>query len=584
MKPQLMIKESEFLEVLKKGYNESKKNLTIIGHCRLTTDGSYAEYENNHPIETNSFVGVHNGIVLNAVKLSGFKTTVATSKEQLLALNDTLLFFKKINELQSQIKHLPKAISTAYSLIEGSASIGLLDKSGNIILATNTGSLYYSSDENSNEFLFASESNFLKLFKDKSGLFQNSPITQLKPGTGIGVSKKAQLFEFSEEISNPQVKLESHRSLHNIEIRSTPNDLKRCKRCILPETYPFISFDDKGVCNFCNRFVSQKYYGEEKLEEYLAPYRSKDGSPDCLIGLSGGRDSCYGIYTLVKQFGMHPITYTYDWGLTTDTSRRNQSKLCAKLGLEHVIRAADIQKKRRNIQQNISAWLRKPELGMVPLFMAGDKDFYQLGRTLRKQLRVPLTVFCSGHLLEQREFFVGFCGVNENVTSTARTYDYNLQAKAKLAFYYISQYVKNPFYINESFLDSVRSYFTTFLFKDDFLYLFEFLPWNEKEIEAVLKKEMDWEADKSYGKNQWRMGDGQTAFTNYIYYQLAGFTEFDNFRSNQIREGLISREEAVELVKEDNKPKIETLQYFSYLVGFNLDTVLAKINILPKLY
>ena len=157
-------------------------------------------------------------------------------------------------------------------------------------------------------------------------------------------------------------------------------------------------------------------------------------------------------------------------------------------------------------------------------------------------------------------------------------------AKVQLAFFYISQYIKNPFYINKSFFDSIRSFFTTFLFKDDFLYLYEYLPWDEKEIESVLKREFDWEIDKSYGKNQWRMGDGQTAFTNFIYFTLAGFTEFDNFRSNQIREGLITREEAIELVRGDNRPKIETLQYFSYLIGFNLDEVLARINTIPKLY
>ena len=44
---------------------------------------------------------------------------------------------------------------------------------------------------------------------------------------------------------------------------------------------------------------------------------------------------------------MNPIAFTYDWGLTTDTSRVNQSKLCGKLGIEHIIRSADISKKKK---------------------------------------------------------------------------------------------------------------------------------------------------------------------------------------------------------------------------------------------
>jgi hypothetical protein len=223
-------------------------------------------------------------------------------------------------------------------------------------------------------------------------------------------------------------------------------------------------------------------------------------------------------------------------------------------------------------------------MGMVPLFMSGDKDFYQYGRTLRKQLNLELTVFCAGHLLEQSEYFVGFCGVNQNVASTSRTYSYNTIAKLQLALYYVGQFLRNPSYINESFFDSIRSFFTTFLFKDDYLYLFEYLPWEEKAIEALLKKEYDWESDDNFGKNQWRMGDGQSAFINYIWFTVAGFSEFDNFRSNQIREGILIREQALELSIQDNRPRIETLQYFSYLVGFNLDAVLAEINSIPKLY
>ena len=105
-----------------------------------------------------------------------------------------------------------------------------------------------------------------------------------------------------------------------------------------------------------------------------------------------------------------------------------------------------------------------------------------------------------------------------------------------------------------------------------------------KKMEELLKREYDWQDYKDYGPNQWRMGDGQTAFTNYIFHAVAGFSEFDNFRSNQVREGLISRDQALRLAEMDNQPKYEVLRYFSYLVGFNLDEVLAKIEAIPKLY
>ena len=50
-------------------------------------------------------------------------------------------------------------------------------------------------------------------------------------------------------------------------------------------------------------------------------------------------------------------------------------------------------------------------------------------------------------------------------------------------------------------------------------------------------------------KKSMGMGDGQTAFNNFVYYTLAGFSEYDNFRSNQIREGLITRKEGLSFVR-----------------------------------
>ncbi|MBI4365767.1 MAG: hypothetical protein HY543_03010 [Deltaproteobacteria bacterium] len=338
------------------------------------------------------------------------------------------------------------------------------------------------------------------------------------------------------------------------------------------------------MCNYCRDYTPQVPFGRAALERELAKYRSKDGRPDCLVGLSGGRDSSYGLHVLVKEFGMHPIAYTYDWALCTDLARRTQALICGKLGVEHVIRAADIHTKRRYIRKNIYAWLKRPELGMVPLFMAGDKPFYYYGRKLRRELGIRFTVFCAGQQLEQMEFKAGFCGINQSLENNTKLYHFGRWNKVRLAAWYSKQYLTNPRYLNESVWDSIFSFYCSFINKDDYLYLYYYLPWNERTIESTLREEYGWEADAKYGSNQWRMGDGQTAFINYIYYTVAGFSEFDNFRSNQIREGLLTRDAAMRLVAADNMPRLEMLQDFAQLIGFNLEEVLLKINAVPKLY
>ena len=97
------------------------------------------------------------------------------------------------------------------------------------------------------------------------------------------------------------------------------------------------------------------------------------------------------------------------------------------------------------------------------------------------------------------------------------------------------------------------------------------------EINIILENEYSFLKDLKYGKNQWRVGDGQTAFTNFIYYTLGGFSEFDNYRSNQVREGYITRDEAILLAKEDNNPRIETIDNFCKIIGLNTEEILGKI-------
>ena len=150
--------------------------------------------------------------------------------------------------------------------------------------------------------------------------------------------------------------------------------------------------------------------------------------------------------------------------------------------------------------------------------------------------------------------------------------------------FYSSQFLLNPYYINSALWDNFSGYLNAFIKKENFLHFYNYIKWDEKKIIDVLNKEYNWESDISYGKNQWRMGDGQTAFINYIYYTVAGFSEFDNFRSNQICEDLLTRDEALKLASEDNRIRYDTLKNFSEVIGLNLEDVLTQIDCIPKLY
>lgn len=591
-------KTQEISSMIEKAYSSNEGALAAIGHCRLTTHGSSSVESNHQPTYEGHVIGVLNGIITNAHDLlpEELKTNKSlVSFESALMENDTRTLFRLINKNLEQTSNLEKAVSQTYGKIQGSASIGIfLDNQDLLALATNTGSLYYIYSQKLGILIFTSERSILNDFLKHTVLFESyremiaKEIKQLLPSHGLITPfslSNPRHFHFGEsgknvEASNLNV-LKEKNKVRLLRV-NTELSLKRCTRCIIPHTYPFVEFDDQGVCNYCRIHRKEQVHGEETLLRLLEKYRSKDGSPDCLVGLSGGRDSCYGLHLLKKKYGMNPLAYTFDWGLTTDTARRNQSQICSALGVEHIIRSPDIGKKRGYVRQNIEAWLHNPELGMVPLFMAGDKEFYHYGRQLRQENNIGLTIFCAGQSLEDMNFKVGFTGVD--TAGKIRLYGYNSLTKFRVALWYFTQYLKNPRYFNKSLFDSFRMFLVSFVNKDDFIYLFEYIKWEESKIEKVLSEEYGWIGDQKFGKHHWRMGDGQTAFINYCYYSIAGFTEFDQFRSNQIREGLISRKEALELVREDNQIKHESLEYFGQVIGLNMDIVMREIDNFPKLF
>lgn len=547
--------------------------LTVLGHCRLVTNGAQTTPENNQPIVGEHTIGLHNGVVVNHAALWEQLTDDPPVE------SDTAVVVRLVDAEADASGDLVAAVSRAFDQLQGTASVALLrDDAGVLLLATNNGSLHVAHVDGF--FVFTSERHSLAEFLRSRGRSAEG-IRRLEPGEAAVVSlDDAAMHPFAlAERGRPSAPLDG--SPIALRDMGTPQgNLRRCTRCILPSTYPFIRFDAQGVCNYCRDHRPPDLAGPDALEAELARHRRDDGRPDCIVALSGGRDSSYGLHLLKREYGMNPVAYSYDWGMVTDIARRNASRMCAQLEVEHILRAADIPSKRRYMRKNILAWLRRPHLGMIPLFMAGDKYFYGIGRQLRKELDIPLVIFCAGNPLERTDFKGGFAGVRESQHGQ-RLFAFSMANKLQIGAFYASQYLLNPAYVNESLPDTIGSFYTTFIGKDDFLYLFQYLPWEEPVIEDTLIGEYGWET-APHTDNTWRIGDGYTTFINHIYYTVAGFSEFDTFRSQEVRAGIRDRESALALAERDNQADLGVLAEFAAQVGLNLEEVLARIDRIPK--
>ena len=115
----------------------------------------------------------------------------------------------------------------------------------------------------------------------------------------------------------------------------------------------------------------------------------------------------------------------------------------------------------------------------------------------------------------------------------------------------------------------------------EFYWTFNYVPWEEKLINTTLIDEYNWETAGDTDST-WRIGDGTASFYNYIYYIASGLTENDTFRSNQIREGMISREEALKNVETENAPRWDTMREYCALIGIDFLDAVKRINAMPS--
>lgn len=112
------------------------------------------------------------------------------------------------------------------------------------------------------------------------------------------------------------------------QLENRPKQVFFCKNCVVSNQRPRITFDKNGVCSACN-FAYLKHNvinwkeREKELVKLLDQHRSKDGSYDCIVPSSGGKDSGYVAHQLQYKYGMHPLTITWAPFIYTDIGWQN---------------------------------------------------------------------------------------------------------------------------------------------------------------------------------------------------------------------------------------------------------------------
>jgi tRNA(Ile)-lysidine synthase TilS/MesJ len=152
--------------------------------------------------------------------------------------------------------------------------------------------------------------------------------------------------------------------------------MKICSQCVLTETMPHITFDSKGICNFCRQSKKIELKGEAKLLELLDSYRSSEKKYECIVSLSGGRDSSYTLLKMAKDYNMKVLAVNYANPFTDPVAQKNIENAVKRLNVDLVQVHLKKNLHEKTFRYNFNVWMTDPNPALIPMLCIACKTYY----------------------------------------------------------------------------------------------------------------------------------------------------------------------------------------------------------------
>jgi hypothetical protein len=323
--------------------------------------------------------------------------------------------------------------------------------------------------------------------------------------------------------------------------------VKRCKKFILPENYAGIEFNKEGICHFCLSFKKREYRGGDALKERILKAKNKESNRDfdCVIGLSGGRDSTYLLYYLTKVLNLKVLAYIVDNNFMPEQTKLNIKEAITISGVKYVVEKHNYLEK--CIQHHMMSWIQKPAAGTIGMLCTGCRYGMDIGVIkFVKNKKVPIFI-SGGSPFERAKYKI----------NSLKSNPYS-EKNSSIISGYISHIMKNPKWIMKPscFIMQIKEYYVHvsqnfFRKQKEFKKIAPFnsyIRWEEKKIMTTLENELNWKRHPGT-ESTWR-GDCDIALLKlYLYKKILGYNDKDDELSFLIRDNQVSRKQALERVK-----------------------------------
>lgn len=328
--------------------------------------------------------------------------------------------------------------------------------------------------------------------------------------------------------------------------------MERCTKCILPITYPGITFDISGVCNHCLAYKEKNYLGDRalktKITSYLKNRNDRNFKYDCILGFSGGRDSSYLLYYLVKILNLKVIAYSLDNGFVPQQTKLNIKSMADQLSVPIIIEKSKILKK--CFRHHMLSFIHKPSPAMIGMLCVGCRVAIDLGIYFTaKKYNVPIIIAGATP-------FEG-TGYKENILKLKS----NSKGKFSFVAGYLNQIAKNPRWILNPIcsITQIKEYYYHYLRNarktEEILYIAPFHSykrWQEREIVSTIENEFGWKKHPDL-ESSWR-GDCEVALIkSFLYKKYLGYNDKDDNLSCLIRDKQVNRKKALRKIEKNKE-------------------------------
>lgn len=358
----------------------------------------------------------------------------------------------------------------------------------------------------------------------------------------------------------------------NLKIINPDEKIIFCKRCVLSNQRPRVHFNDEGICGQClyseyKRNMIDWDKREKELAELCDKHRSKDGTWDIIVPGSGGKDSGYVSYILKEKYGMHPLTVTWSPSIYTDIGRENLQNFINS-GFDNILITPNGQIHKKLTKVTFTEFgdnflpfsygqvhmpLHISIKYKIPLIMYGENGELEYGGNLQNYNKPTLDPASHDYVLEK---------FTDHPPEHWKSFGINMQD--------LSIYM--PPSLEELKRTGTEEHYFSY-----------YKNWQPEKHYEVAKKYLGYKPNPTRSEgtytNYASLDDKTDGFHYYLAFIKFGIGRATSDAAHQIRDGIITRDEGVDLVRKyDHEFPAKHLKEFLEYMEMDMDEFFRTIN------